>query len=167
MISYLITFYTFVIFAVGLIVTYDVAKKELEKTPEPPIKTHNLTESDLAKLNKVHPDLKKVILLAATRIDIDFKVGEGLRSLEKQKEYVRKGVSQTLRSRHLTGHAVDLWILDDRGRVIWRPKSVYEPLWAEIKKAADELGVCVEWGGYWRTLYDPYHIQLCRSKYPA
>ena len=68
-----------------------------------------LGKKSLEKLNGVHPDLVKVVKRAIELTEIDFSVGEGLRTLEKQKEYLAKGATTTLKSRHLTGHAVDLF----------------------------------------------------------
>ena len=58
-------------------------------------------------LRGVHPDLVRVIRLALRYSLVPFSVSEGLRSMARQREMVRAG-SQTLRSRHLTGHAVDV-----------------------------------------------------------
>ena len=60
------------------------------------------------KLTGVHPDLVRVVERAIEITDTDFAVIEGLRSPERQRELVAAGASKTLRSRHLTGHAVDL-----------------------------------------------------------
>jgi hypothetical protein len=66
------------------------------------------------RLNTVHPDLAAVVRLAATYItEFDLLVVEGARTLAKQKEYVAKGASRTLNSKHLPGpdgyaRAVDL-----------------------------------------------------------
>jgi peptidoglycan LD-endopeptidase CwlK len=38
----------------------------------------------------------------------DFAVHDGVRTLEEHKEHIAAGASQTLDSRHLSGHAVDL-----------------------------------------------------------
>jgi hypothetical protein len=37
----------------------------------------------------------------------DFRVQEGLRTREREAALVPRGTSRTMRSRHLTGHAVD------------------------------------------------------------
>ena len=53
----------------------------------------------LSRLEGVHPDLVKVHKTAI--VLVDYTILEGKRSLEQQKENVRKGVSKTLDSRHL------------------------------------------------------------------
>ena len=63
------------------------------------------------RLQGVHPDLVKVVERAIELTSVDFTVLEGLRTVERQGELVAKGASQTMESRHLTGHAVDLGAL--------------------------------------------------------
>jgi peptidoglycan L-alanyl-D-glutamate endopeptidase CwlK len=114
----------------------------------------------------VHPHLIRVVRRAH---DITpFIVTEGVRSLEKQKEYVAKGVSWTLKSRHLTGHAVDLvdteftWSNDAMGKI-----------GKAMKEAAAELEIPIVWGaltkygGDWKTRNDSPHFELDRKAYPA
>ena len=62
----------------------------------------------LQRLEGIHPDLRRVMDRAIATTDLDFTVLEGLRSLERQKKLVASGASKTLKSRHLTGHAVDI-----------------------------------------------------------
>jgi peptidoglycan L-alanyl-D-glutamate endopeptidase CwlK len=95
---------------------------------------------------------------AIATTDIDFTVLEGLRSLERQKKLVASGASKTMRSRHLTGHAVDIAPLVD-GKVSW-DWPIYHRLAPTIKKAAQDVGVKIEWGGDWRSFKDGPHWQL-------
>lgn len=125
---------------------------------------YNLGKRSLERLQGVHPDLVKVVKRAIEITDRDFTVGEGLRTLEQQKINVAKGVSSTLKSRHITGHAVDLWPLVD-GKVTWDWKYYY-PLADVMKKAAKEVGVVIEWGGDWKSFPDGPHFQLPYSLYP-
>jgi peptidoglycan L-alanyl-D-glutamate endopeptidase CwlK len=117
-----------------------------------------------SRLKGVHPVLVKVVERAIQLSTIDFTVLEGVRTIERQKILVNSGASQTMNSRHLTGHAVDLgaWI-EDEVRWDW-------PLYAQIneamQKAAKELGISVIWGGGWRTFKDGPHFELDRKVYP-
>ena len=117
------------------------------------------------RLAGVHPDLVRVVERAA-RDGTKFRVIEGLRTMDRQAELVRAGKSQTMRSRHLTGHAVDLAALDEAGRVTWA-RPAYEALASQMKTAAAAEGVPVEWGGDWRSFFDGPHFQLPWSAYPA
>lgn len=114
------------------------------------------------RLRGVHPDLAAVVRLAATRAD--FAVVEGLRSLDRQRQLVAAGASQTLDSRHLTGHAVDLAPVVG-GQIRW-DWPLYPKLAAVIGQAAVDLDIFVEWGGAWKTFKDGPHFQLPRSNYP-
>ncbi len=66
-----------------------------------------LSERSLKNLTGVHPDLVRVIEFAAG-LGVSFIVTEGMRTIERQKQLLAAGKSRTLRSRHLSGHAVDL-----------------------------------------------------------
>jgi peptidoglycan L-alanyl-D-glutamate endopeptidase CwlK len=115
-------------------------------------------------LEGVHPDLVKVMKRAIEISDLDFTVLEGLRTLATQKRYLAQGATRTLRSRHLTGHAVDIapWI---GGKVRW-DWPLYYRLEKIVKQAAKDVGVIVEWGGDWRTFKDGPHWQLPWKLYP-
>ena len=123
-----------------------------------------LSNKSLDRLKGVNPDLVKVVKRAIELTEVDFSVGEGLRTIERQKELVAKGASQTMKSRHLTGHAVDLYAIVD-GTVSWEWKY-YSKISESVMKAAKELGVDVEWGGNWKTIKDGPHFQLTWAKYP-
>lgn len=125
-----------------------------------------LTPRSRALLSGVHPDLVRVVQRAAAdSTDLAFVVLEGLRTLDRQVQLVKAGASQTLRSRHLTGHAVDLGVwLGGELRWDW---PLYDRLAGLVLKAAQAEGVPVEWGGHWVTLRDGPHFQLPRDRYPA
>ena len=123
-----------------------------------------LGKRSIERLQGVHPDLVRVVERAIDLTPVDFTVLEGLRSPERQQTLVASGASQTLNSRHITGHAVDLgaWV-DNQVDWSW-------PLYAKIanamKAAANELGVSIVWGGDWRTFKDGPHFELDRRLYP-
>jgi peptidoglycan LD-endopeptidase CwlK len=124
-----------------------------------------LSQADEAKLKGLHPDLVRVIKRAAMTPNVNFRVIEGMRTLERQRELVRKGASKTMNSRHLTGHAIDIAPIDDDGQVSWA-WPLYYPLAKAVKEAARVEGVSIEWGGDWRSFKDGPHWQLPWSKYP-
>lgn len=117
------------------------------------------------RLVGVHPDLVRVVRFAAGITEVAFIVTEGLRTLERQKELLAAGASTTLRSRHLTGHAVDLGAMV-AGKLRW-DWPLYQRLGAIVKAAAEEVGVTIEWGGDWVTFKDGPHFQLPWSAYPV
>lgn len=125
-----------------------------------------LSQRSLDNLASVHPDLVRVVKRAIEITPVDFTVIEGIRSLERQRELVASGASRTMNSRHLTGHAVDIVPLDERGNISW-DWPLYHKLAPAIKQAARECGVPIEWGGDWKTLKDGPHWQLPWKHYPA
>lgn len=114
-------------------------------------------------LTGVHPDLVKVVRKAAETAQ--FVVTEGLRTAERQAQLVAAGASQTTKSRHLTGHAVDLAALV--GNDIRWDWPLYAQLAKAMKQAAQQLKIPLEWGGDWKTFKDGPHFQLPWDKYPA
>jgi peptidoglycan LD-endopeptidase CwlK len=123
------------------------------------------SNASLSKLQGIHPDLRRVMDRALQEAAIDFRVLEGLRTLARQKQLVASGASQTLRSRHLTGHAVDIAPLVG-GKVSW-DWPLYHRLAPAVKLAAQAEGVAIEWGGDWRSFPDGPHWQLSWAAYPA
>lgn len=129
-----------------------------------------LTDRDLKKLDRAHPDLRKFVLTAAKKTTIPFMVMEVSRDLKTQQANVKKGVSMTLRSRHLPSRdglarAADLVPIDEKGKPVWA-WPVYHKLAVIMKAAAKEAGVPVEWGGDWRKFKDGPHWQLPWKLYP-
>jgi peptidoglycan LD-endopeptidase CwlK len=119
----------------------------------------------LKNLQGVHPDLVRVMRAALQISALDFMVIEGLRTIERQKQLVAKGASQTMRSRHLTGHAVD--IAPVVGGVIRWDWPLFHRIAEGVKQAAVDEGVAIEWGGDWKSFPDGPHWQLPWAKYPA
>lgn len=117
-----------------------------------------LSTLSLSRLVGLHPDLVKVVKRAIEITEVDFRVGEGLRTVERQKQLKAAGATTTLNSRHLTGHAVDLIALVG-GEVRW-DWPLYHKIAAAMKQAAKELNVPLEWGGDWKTFKDGPHFQL-------
>ena len=119
--------------------------------------TYALGTKSKQRLVGVHPDLVRVVQLAITLSTQDFTVLEGVRSIETQREYVAKGASQTMDSRHLkgpagVGRAVDLvpWA---GGMARWEWPLVY-PIAEAMRQAAVQLDVPIRWGGAWVSLND-------------
>jgi peptidoglycan L-alanyl-D-glutamate endopeptidase CwlK len=123
-----------------------------------------LGKRSIERLQGVHPDLVRVVERAIDLTTVDFTVLEGLRSPERQQTLVASGASQTLNSRHITGHAVDLgaWV-DNQVDWSW---PLYTKIANAMKAAANELGVSIVWGGDWRTFKDGPHFELDRRYYP-
>jgi len=116
----------------------------------------------------VHPDLVRVFERAYPRFRYPTCCIEGLRSIETQRKYFERGASETMNSRHLTGHAIDFAIYPDGfdKKPDWRGQ-LYRDAAKVLKQAASEEGVKVTW------LPDKYpgnadlmHLQLAWDAYP-
>lgn len=126
--------------------------------------TFRLSKRSTDRLVGVHPDLVKVVRLAIELTEVDFGVTEGVRTVEKQREYVAKGASKTMNSRHLTGHAVDLAaFIGSEVRWDW---PLYHKIADAMKRASKSLAVPIVWGGDWKTFKDGPHFELDRAAYP-
>lgn len=125
----------------------------------------HLSERSKQRLVGVHPDLIKVVHRAIELSAVDFAVICGLRTLHEQKILVDLGKSTTMKSRHLTGHAVDLAAIVD-GKANWMSVPYYK-INSAMNAAAFENGVKIEWGGDFVSFKDFDHWQLSKKDYPA
>jgi peptidoglycan L-alanyl-D-glutamate endopeptidase CwlK len=126
--------------------------------------TRSFSPRSEQRLAGVRPDLVRVARRALELSPVDFAVIEGLRTTKRQAQLLKAGASKTMRSRHLTGHAIDVApIIAGQVRWDWPP---FHQIAAAMKQAAAELGVPIEWGGDWRTFKDGPHFQLPWKDYP-
>ena len=108
---------------------------------------YKLSTKSQERLIGVEPELKEVVYEAIKVTKIDFGVIEGLRTEEKQKQLVESGASQTMKSKHLEGRAVDLMAYIG-GRGSWE-LYVYDEIADAMKEAAIKVDVAVRWGAAW------------------
>ena len=148
-------------------------------------------EKSEANLSGVHPDLVKVVRYALEISDMDFSVHEGLRTVETQAEYFVSGASHKILSRHLTGHAVDLYpFIAGKTRT---DEGLFPTLADAMRLSSVDCQIPIEWGAAWgkplalsssaneaRNAYltqcrlllkkpfnDFVHFQLPEKQYPA
>lgn len=117
-------------------------------------------------LSGVNADLQRLARVALSLSSVDFGITEGLRTKERQRELVGEGKSQTMKSRHLTGHAIDVYAYPTEtpsGSWDWK---YYEQIAKAFRLASQQTGIPVEWGGEWKTLKDGPHFQLPSAQYP-
>lgn len=126
--------------------------------------THSLSPRSTDKLVGVHPDLVKVFTEAITESPLDFSITEGVRDMARQKMLFESGKSATMKSRHLTGHAVDFCVIID-GKASWDMKD-YKTVTSHLKNIASQLGLSIECGSDWLSFPDGPHVQLSRKDYP-
>ena len=98
-------------------------------------------------MDGVDSNLVGVTKRAIELTKIDFGVIYGMRTIQEQEKLVAAGKSQTMKSKHLVGRAVDLMAYVD-GKGCWE-LNVYDDLCDAMKEAAKELSVAIKWGAAW------------------
>ena len=128
-----------------------------------------LSKRSRSKLVGVHADLVRVVEHAITITPIDFAVTEGVRGIERQRYLMSRGFSRTLKSKHLTGRAVDVMAVGDldgdgdvdaQDRAITWDHDLYTQIADAMKHSAAALGVGVRWGGNFKSFFDGPHFEL-------
>ena len=107
-----------------------------------------LSQRSLDKLEGVDERMQRVVKTAIGLTKTDFGVIQGLRTEEQQKELVAKGASQTMKSKHLEGKAVDLMAYVG-SRASWE-LNLYDDIADAMKKACINQGKRVTWGAAWQ-----------------
>ena len=106
-----------------------------------------LSQRSLDNLKGVDARLQKAVHHAIGKTKVDFGVICGLRTIEEQRELVAKGASQTLKSKHLDGEAVDLMAFIS-GRASWE-LNLYDDIADAMREGAELANVPVRWGAAW------------------
>ena len=106
-----------------------------------------LSKRSAGRLEGVNDDLVAVVKRAIELTKVDFGVTEVLRSVETQLKYVAAGKSQTMKSKHLDGRAVDL-VAYIGSSVSWE-LNLYDDIANAMRVAAIELDVAIKWGAAW------------------
>jgi peptidoglycan L-alanyl-D-glutamate endopeptidase CwlK len=132
--------------------------------------SYHFSDRSYRNLRNVRPELVAVATLALDHLGRtggpDFVVTDGVRNLDEQRRLVEQGKSQTMNSRHLTGHAIDVAAFTPDYKVTWEAEP-YETIAAAFKRAGEQLGVEIVWGGDWENFVDMPHFALSREQYPA
>jgi peptidoglycan LD-endopeptidase CwlK len=110
--------------------------------------TFKLSNRSLEKLEGVDDALVAVVKHAIGISKIDFGVICGMRTIQEQEELVAKGASQTMKSKHLDGKAVDLMAYIG-SRASWE-LNLYDDIADAIAIASRDIGVAVTWGAAWQ-----------------
>ena len=106
-----------------------------------------LSSRSEAKLEGLDPRLVAVVKLAIHKTKIDFGVICGMRTTDEQKALVASGASQTMKSKHLQGYAVDLMAYIG-SRASWE-LNLYDDIADAMAEAAREVDVPIRWGAAW------------------
>lgn len=105
------------------------------------------------KLDDLSPRFKPLameLLARCTEAGIAVFIVDTLRTVQEQAENIRKGVSWTKNSKHLTGDAIDLapydtWNLHGPDKLQW---NADDPAWDVMGVIGERLGL--RWGGRWK-----------------
>ena len=106
-----------------------------------------LSQRSLGRLDGVKNQLHSVVTTAIGLSNIDFGVTSGLRTQKEQEDLVARGASQSLKSKHLTGDAVDV-VAYIGSRISWE-LNLYDDIADAFKEAAIKEGVSIRWGASW------------------
>tara|TARA_Y100000289_G_C3855948_1_gene115986 strand:+ start:210 stop:665 length:456 start_codon:yes stop_codon:yes gene_type:complete len=109
--------------------------------------TFKLGKRSLERLEGVDERMVAVVKHAIGATKIDFGVICGLRTIEEQKALVAKGASQTMKSKHIDGIAVDLMAYIG-SRASWE-LNLYDDLADAMAEGARACDVPVRWGAAW------------------
>ena len=106
-----------------------------------------LGKNSLSKLSTVKKELWTICQDAIKITRIDFGVICGIRTEKEQEALLAKGATTTMRSKHLTGDAVDLMAYID-GRASWE-LNLYDDIADAMKEAARKNELSIRWGAAW------------------
>lgn len=117
-----------------------------------------LSGKSLSKLEGVDTRLQTIVKAAIHNTKIDFGVICGLRTMDEQRALVKSGASQTMKSKHLEGKAVDLMAYVG-SRASWE-LNLYDDIADAMAQAARDLGIGICWGAAWSTSSLPYPMDM-------
>ena len=109
--------------------------------------TFKLSQRSLDKMQGVDATLVEVVKEAITLTKVDFGVTFGLRTVEEQQKLFDSGRSQTMKSKHILGRAVDL-VAYFGSDVSWE-LNVYDDICDAMAEAARRHTVAIKWGAAW------------------
>ena len=125
----------------------------------------------LEKLNTCHPDIIKVMETAIKHMD--FTVLYGTRTVaEQQALYAqgrtkpgpivtsKDGVKKKSKHNYTPSLAVDIAPWKSGKGIDWDDIDRFKELAVVVKKAADTVGVAIQWGGDWKTFKDWPHWEI-------
>jgi peptidoglycan LD-endopeptidase CwlK len=106
-----------------------------------------LSTRSMSRLEGINPDIIRVVTEAIKLTKVDFGVTCGMRTVEEQEKLVASGASQTMKSKHLEGRAVDL-VAYVGSSVTWQ-LNMYDDIADAMAMASRKLDVPLKWGAAW------------------
>lgn len=121
----------------------------------------------MRSLEKLDPDFRTLVERFLSKLleeSIPVLVTETLRTPDRQRRLVDQGSSWTLNSRHLTGHAIDLYpylhfAMEKDSLKTYSSVNfdAEHPVWQKIGEIGESFGLT--WGGRWKTR-DMGHFEI-------
>jgi peptidoglycan L-alanyl-D-glutamate endopeptidase CwlK len=106
-----------------------------------------LSSRSIDRLGGIDAGLITVVNTAIDMTKVDFGVTCGMRTVQEQEALVASGASQTMKSKHLEGRAVDL-VAYVGPNITWA-LNMYDDLADAMADAARIHGVPIKWGAAW------------------
>ena len=106
-----------------------------------------LSQRSLDKMKGVDDTLVEVVKEAIQLTKVDFGVTFGMRTLEEQQKLFDSGRSQTMKSKHLEGRAVDL-VAYFGSDISWE-LNIYDDICDAMAEAARRNTLALKWGAAW------------------
>ena len=125
--------------------------------------SYKLGKKSKREIIGVNPILAFAVTEAIKITEQDFTVFDGLRSPAEQRKLFNRGASKTLKSKHLSGNAVDLVAWVD-GRPSW-DTTYYEAIEVAMKTVIKKYNLPIEWG-FDKWGWDMPHWQI-KKEYRA
>ena len=123
--------------------------------------SYKLGKRSLERLEGVDERMVAVVRYAIAASKQDFSVICGLRNIETQRKLVASGASQTLKSKHIDGLAVDLMAYDANATPAGRWElNLYDEIADAMAEGARNVGVGVCWGAAWSTKDVSYPMDM-------
>ena len=107
----------------------------------------SLSSRSLKKLEGINETLIEVVKEAIQLTKVDFGVTFGMRTLEEQQKLFDSGRSQTMKSKHLEGRAVDL-VAYFGSDISWE-LNIYDDICDAMAEAARRHTLAIKWGAAW------------------
>lgn len=126
---------------VSTITTPTVTETEIEP------KGFKLSARSMSRLDGLDHRLVDVVHYAIRVTGVDFGVTQGLRTDSEQLALYLKGASKTMKSKHLTGKAVDV-VAYLGSRISWEV-ALYDDICEAFREGAEKYGVPIRWGAAW------------------
>jgi peptidoglycan L-alanyl-D-glutamate endopeptidase CwlK len=118
-------------------------------------KYHTRNMNNINKLGDNTKVMAKELLSYCEKNGIEILIYSTIRTVAEQKANVASGASQTMKSYHIVGQALDWVMVDSKGNTLWNGYTSA----AAKKVIAKAKSLGFTWGGDWKSFKDSPHFQ--------